>query len=257
MAGTATISWSSGIDRYEEDALAFLSATGITDLTIKNAINTLVIAAKTNGWWVLCNAIYPFVGGTSNTCKYNLKDPQDTNGAFRLTYTGCSFASTGISFPAVTDRADSNLVPNSILSEAGWHISFYSRTNSTVNEQDAGWSGTSIRARNTSGQASLWGGAIVNVATANSLRFYMATFLYNSPGGYDGRLYKNGSQITSGINFAWTRDSDNFLVGASSFNNSTQREIAFSTVGSYINSTVQALMYTDIQTFQTSLSRQV
>jgi hypothetical protein len=52
------------------------------------AINTLVVDLKSYGLWTLIDAFYPFVGGTSTSCKYNLKDPQDTNGAYRMTFAG-------------------------------------------------------------------------------------------------------------------------------------------------------------------------
>jgi hypothetical protein len=35
----------------DSDAAAFLSAAGITDSTISQAIDNLVIAAKANSWW--------------------------------------------------------------------------------------------------------------------------------------------------------------------------------------------------------------
>ena len=59
---------------YDSDAQSFFTATGITDITIKSAINSLVLSAKSNGWWSKCYVIYPFVGGSSTTCSYNLKN---------------------------------------------------------------------------------------------------------------------------------------------------------------------------------------
>jgi hypothetical protein len=72
----------------DADALAFLAAAGITDVTITSAICTLVTTMKADGTWAKCNAIYPMVGGTATTHKFNLKNPLDTNAAFRLTFTG-------------------------------------------------------------------------------------------------------------------------------------------------------------------------
>jgi hypothetical protein len=48
----------------------------------------LVVNLKSYGLWTLIDAFYPFVGGTSTSCKYNLKDPQDTNGAYRMSFNG-------------------------------------------------------------------------------------------------------------------------------------------------------------------------
>ena len=78
-------SYATGCDA---DALAFLSAAGITDATITSAICTLVTTMKADGTWAKMSAIYPFVGGTATTHKYNLKNPADTNVAFRLSFVG-------------------------------------------------------------------------------------------------------------------------------------------------------------------------
>lgn len=72
----------------DPDALAFLTAAEISDPIITSAINTLVIDIKNVGIWTKMKAIYPFVGGTATTHKWNLKDPRDLNIAFRLTFNG-------------------------------------------------------------------------------------------------------------------------------------------------------------------------
>jgi len=72
----------------DTDALAFLQAAGITDSIISNAVCSLVVGLKADGIWNKFNAIYPFVGGTASTHKWNLKDPRDLNAAYRLTFNG-------------------------------------------------------------------------------------------------------------------------------------------------------------------------
>jgi len=72
----------------DPDALAFITAAAITDNTQKLAIDTLVISLKSYGIWTKMKAIYPMVGGTASTHKFNLKDPRDLNAAFRLTFLG-------------------------------------------------------------------------------------------------------------------------------------------------------------------------
>lgn len=81
----------------DADAQAFITAAGITDATQKTAINQLVLDLKTANIWTKMKAIYPLVGGTSTTHKWNLKDPQDTNAAFRLSFNGgLTHSSSGI-----------------------------------------------------------------------------------------------------------------------------------------------------------------
>lgn len=80
---------SSGVPTVSDsDAQAFLNAAVITDTTQANAVNDLVIGLKADSLWTLFSCIYPFVGGTASTHKWNLKDPRDLDAAFRLVYSG-------------------------------------------------------------------------------------------------------------------------------------------------------------------------
>lgn len=72
----------------DEDVQAFLEATGITNPTEISAIINLVTDLKNYNLWNKMQAIYPFVGGTATTHKYNLKDPRDTDNAFRVQFFG-------------------------------------------------------------------------------------------------------------------------------------------------------------------------
>ena len=72
----------------DPDAQAFITAAGITDPTQQSAINTLVVGLKADNLWTSMQAIYPFVGGTASSHKYNLKDPRDLDAAKRLVFNG-------------------------------------------------------------------------------------------------------------------------------------------------------------------------
>lgn len=76
------------VTSFDPDAQAFITAAGITNPTQQDAINTLVVSLKSNGIWTKMRAIYPFVGGTSTTHKFNLKDPRDLDAAYRLVFNG-------------------------------------------------------------------------------------------------------------------------------------------------------------------------
>ncbi len=73
---------------------AFLTATGITDPTIVSALNDLDNALITAGLLPsgtgagLIKALYPFVGGTATTHKFNFVNPLDTDAAYRLQFFG-------------------------------------------------------------------------------------------------------------------------------------------------------------------------
>lgn len=123
----------------DSDAQAFITAAAITDDTQKNAINNLVINLKAAGIWSKMKAIYPMVGGTASTHKWNLKDPRDLDAAFRLTFTGgWTHASTGAKPNGTNAYADTFLTPSTSLSLNSTHVSYYSRTNSNNTEVEIG-----------------------------------------------------------------------------------------------------------------------
>jgi hypothetical protein len=116
----------------DSDAQAFLNAAVITDTTQANAVNTLVTSLKGYGLWTKMNAIYPFVGGTASTHKFNLKNPLDTNAAFRLTFSGgWTHSATGALPNGTNGYADSNLIPSTTLQLDSVHMSGYIRTDTT------------------------------------------------------------------------------------------------------------------------------
>ena len=116
----------------DPDAQAFIDATGISG-TEASAINTLVLSLKSNGIWTNLLAIYPMVGGTATSCKYNLKNPLDTDAAFRLSFAGTwTFNSSGAKPDGVAGTyANTFLNPTTHLSSTNGHISYYSFTNTT------------------------------------------------------------------------------------------------------------------------------
>ncbi len=250
----------------DTDAQAFLAATSITDMMISNAINELVINAKTNGWWDKCSAIYPMVGGTAGTHKYNLKNPQDTDGAFRLSFNGGWTHSANGAIPDGISGtyADTHLNASTVLSQDDTHISFYSRTNSTGAKVDIGLENSPF----TSGLLmyvrlsdsfyayvnDTTGGVISNT---NSQGHYICSRL--SSGTVDG--YRNGSSVISSPATSTSLANLNLYIGADNLNSvdsvNSDRQCAFATIGEGVDATMAGNMYNDIQEFQTTLNRQV
>ena len=98
----------------DPDSMSFINASGINDPLEILAISNLVNSLKNSGLWNKLQIIYPFVGGTSTTCKFNLKNPIDTNGAFRLSFNG------GYTFDKKL-----GIVPNGTNTWAETYYSFY------------------------------------------------------------------------------------------------------------------------------------
>jgi len=73
---------------YDADAQKFFDSTGISDTLQKSALNALVRQLKDSALWAKFSAIYPMVGGSANYDKWNLKDPRNTDAAYRLSFNG-------------------------------------------------------------------------------------------------------------------------------------------------------------------------
>lgn len=253
---------------YDPSAQAFITAAGITDDTQKTAINDLVIAAKANGWWTLCSAIYPMVGGTSTTCKYNLKDPRDLDAAYRLTFSGTwVFSSTGALPDGSTAYADSNLNPDGLINFNNSHLSYYSRTDTfgsscfpigcnliavrftvryfaianMVAEADDEAIGNSASAIVTNTKGHLMTSRVSSTELDMIINGSVAAT----------NTVANSAVIPAFTVYLGARNNTGSAANFSTF------ECAFATIGTGINSTIAALMYTDIQNFNTTLARQV
>ena len=99
---------------FDADAQAFITAAGLTNPTQQRAVNTLVLSLKANNIWTKMRAIYPFVGGTASTHKWNLKNPLDTNAAFRLVFFGgMTHSANGIQGNGTNSYANTFLNPSS------------------------------------------------------------------------------------------------------------------------------------------------
>lgn len=248
----------------DTDASAFITATGITNSTIILAICKLVTALKDNGIWTKCSAIYPMVGGTATTHKFNLKNPLDTNAAFRLTFTGgITHSANGVLPNGVNGLAETYFNPSVSMNVNDGHISYYSRTNTNGNYVEMSiwnsadtWVELSIRY---AGNAYY---AINNVektlVNANSQGYYIS----NRPNSTTLNFFKNNdkTQITNSVALRVVGTLPLFAqknVPGNTFNYYTNRECAFATIGNGLTDTEAANLNSIVLQFQTTLSRQV
>ena len=125
---------------YDTDAQKFFDSSAISDTLQKSAINTLVKQLKDSSLWSKFMAIYPMVGGSSSSTKFNLKDPRNSDAAYRLTFNGApSFSGTGVLFSSPTDFADTH-INDSAISYNDNSISYFSRTQNATDGYDMGCS---------------------------------------------------------------------------------------------------------------------
>jgi len=245
------------------DACAFLAATAITDPTISDAIDDLVIAAKAHGWWSKCLGIYPYVGGTATTHKYNLKDPRDLDAAFRITFNGSwTHGSGGITGDGSTTTGDTHILPSTDMTLNDTHISAWSNTNSAADIADIGAvifpnQTIDILARGSGGTMTSDHYSFserLSPAVANSIGWFLTSRTSSSL----CEVSKNGVSLASNTTTSGTLPTSNIWVGAISGNVGSlvsNRQYQFHTVGSGISISLAATMYSDIAAFQTALGR--
>ena len=256
----------SQIASFDADAVAFFgrvtTAGGSLSLTEKQAVNQLVLDLKANSLWSAMKAIYPMVGASAAACSQNLKSSSFT-GSF--TSTGWTFASTGVTGNGTSAYFDTNFNQSSNLTPSNNHISLYSRTdiNSVVvdcgitNNVTHSFSQLLLRSGGTATFEN--GSQKITPTTATSLGLYIGSAL---TAGIN--LYKNGSSISSST-AAQTRTmfNNDIYIGATNESSSNMpfyfsaRQFAFASIGDGLTSTQASNLYTAVQAFQTTLSRQV
>lgn len=114
---------------FDPDALAYIQAANINNPHYKIAINNFVVQLKYNNLWNKFYAIYPYIGGSASSHKWNLKDSRDLDAAYRVTFTsGISHDSNGIKGNGTSGTATFYFNPsvNGTLNDLS--LGFYSRT---------------------------------------------------------------------------------------------------------------------------------
>ena len=246
----------------DPDAQAFLNAAGITDATITTAIDTLVIQLKTIGVWAKLKALYPFVGGTASTHKFNLKNPIDSNAAFRLLFSGGWTHSANGALPNGTNAyADTFFSPNSSLTISSAHFSKYNRNNDLTGIKV---DGSSELPSQTFFQQNYTGANAV-IGDVASLAIYIPSdtrglIAITRTASNAFKVFRNGIQIASNTLTITQIPTRPVFIGARNdgtamFYNSY--EAAFASIGDGLTDTEAANYYSAVQAFQTTLSRQV
>jgi hypothetical protein len=255
--------WYASAGCTDADALAFLTAAGISDATITSAICTLVTSMKANGTWTKLIAIYPFVGGTAATHKFNLKNPADTNAAYRLSFVGGWTHSSNGALPNGTNAyADTNVNPSTNLSLNSHSFGIYSRTNNTTGTQVYGVFQTGVTnfIQNNLSNGNIVSGALTNVInyTANpSTSLIMGTRTSNTL----VKAFRAGVLLGSNTVSIVSLPNFNIYLGARNGTGTaefwTNHQLAFAFLGAGLSDAEAATLYTDVQAFQTTLGRQV
>lgn len=255
--------WSS----VDPDAQAFITAAAITDPTQQSAIEQLVTDLKGYGVWTKMKALYPFVGGTASTHKFNLKNPLDTDAAFRLVFNGgWTHSNVGITPNSINTFADTFLIPNTSLSVHNYSFSAYSRTNTSDGNKSVMGSGT--------GYTPMMALKIFNPTAFEAPNFGASAPSYTETTGYglftgvrtainNAKVYRNGVLKVTNTTSATSTNLPTFktIIGAfnqgGSIESYSNKQLAFASIGDGLTDTEAANFYTAVQSFNTSLNRQV
>jgi len=258
----------------DPDAQAFLTATGITDPTIEGAINTLVLDLKSYGIWDEMEVIYPFVGGTATTNKYNLKDPQDTDGAYRINFVNSwTHDATGSRATTSTSYGNTYFNPTVFSNVAtGMSFGYYSITTGSPSYNDSYDFGAYTGNNNFISIDESTDGIVAKYA-ANNSNF---TILFSSLSGNRQGFRQVSGDTTSTANFDVSNSSGeandtgtvagaypnlNLYLGALNLNGSpysrnTKNYLAYAYMGNPLTTQERADYFTAVQAFQTTLGRQ-
>lgn len=249
---------------FDPDASAFFSAAGITNATQKSAVNQLVKDLKGANLWSKMLVVYPLVGGTYDTCKYNLKDPRDLDAAYRLkqlaAYSGgtYNYSLTGVSYTYLQGYLDYRLntyLPFNATSETSTSMGIYVQTSIPVNN------GTTFGDDGQNFIGKRLGGSILHLAIGGSYGSAATASVNPHPPGFiSGGT--NGSRLTS-LFVNGVKQADG--TGSSSLTSTTYKLLgqypnlvhSFAYVGTGMSTTEHQTLYTIVQKFQTTLGRQV
>jgi hypothetical protein len=253
------------------EANAYLSAvvnnggTGITS-TVSAATVTLFTSLVSNGLWDKMVAFYPMLGGNSNGCKFNGKNPVDSDAAYRLTFNGgWTFNSSGATSNGTNAYANTFLTASTITPLNSQHLSIYmgnTNVSGVVSRFYAGVSGAGgffgvgfDASRHWYWGVSDNGGKVFPFTEAIS----QGNILITANATSLSLLYRNGGQVQTTTNDNGKSIPYSLYIGA--YNNAGtatsyyNNQYRFSTIGYGLSATQQATLSTIINTFQTTLSR--
>ena len=272
----------------DRDALAFLEAAQIYSANQQRAIVNLVRSLKRVGLWSKMKAIYPFVGGTASAHKWNLKDPRDSDAAFRLTFSGGWTHSADGALPNGTNAySNTFFVPAGNLTIYQGHLSIYSTTTADADTSERVPIGTGAN-------SSTWNGREVFHIMFQKNRYVVAqhTWSYSSfptahaqsttqtsRGGFwmnnrtsnattSLQLRRNASVLGTSNQTAGTGEAlNNYSVFIGAFRNMTgtspysylydTTRLAFSSIGDGLTDTDATNLYNIVDLYQKRLGRAV
>lgn len=253
---------------FDVDAQKFINASGISGSNA-DAINTLVVSLKDYNLWNKFYVIYPFIGGTESSCKWNLVNTGSYTATF---FNGVVFSNTGIQTDGVNDYMNTNY-NISDLTRGNSHVYLYKRTGRNTGDnidfgafdETAAFRGILAATQLTT---TLSRGRMYGTQMDNSAAPYTGSFMVTADSTHSS-VYKgttevatialsNPGAIASGsmVLGAMTRLQDP-VTGPNYHIYFTSASYAFNSIGTHISGSDLTNYYNTVQAYQTTLGRQV
>jgi hypothetical protein len=249
----------------DQDAINFLNATGIKDTITERAINTLVVDLKQYNVWDKLYSMYPLVGGSSASCQYNLVNTSSLNLGFSGSW---NFNDNGVSGSGTNNYAGTGFRPlTASYANVGTNLSLgvYVQTNITggydMGMDPIGDKDLYLISRYTNNLSYFYYTSSLTVANTDAKGFWIGTI--SGSGANNQVIYKNGVSIASKTGAGGNIDDifgGGYLVLGAATNEpveSSRRLYGLSFIGKGLTSTNASNLNTAVQSFATSLGRNV
>lgn len=269
---------------YDSNAIDFFNATGIENVSLKNAINSFVFSMKSASLWDKMRVIYPFVTDSTdqntivNQLKYNLVNTALYSGSI-INDASVSFGYSGLttdsgSSVGTATWMDTGYIPLDETGASGsFHTSIYTTStgvptntadmgsaNSTPTRRTYMQIGTNLSGGNTTKLAYMRGAVQATTTSAAKAGFYVATYDLTGSNSIYTNLFASGSSIAS----TGTQSSDtvsllkvaiggNRFVGDAFISNRASKTYQFASMGDYLTPAEVATFNTIVYKLQSDV----
>jgi hypothetical protein len=244
----------------DTDAVSYVSASSNT--VYQDIIDDLYTSLKSNSLYTKIQAFYPFLGTTAAQHKWNGKNPLDTNGAFRLVFSGGgTFSDYGYQCNGLDAYANTFLVNSVVqtINNQGCTITVGTNNPSNNPAVELGCfqnpNGVFLATKRlTGGRKDVYYGAALSKETGIDEARCILTG--TRTGSNITKMHKNGSLIGTGTGTG-TMSTIPYDIGRLSASNSqySNQRIQFTAIHEGLSDAEVATLHTIIDTFENALGR--
>lgn len=254
---------------YDPDAQAYINAANITNTTQKDAVNELIINLKKHGIWGTLHAMYPILGGSSQSHSINAKNPGTYNLGFSTT--GWTHSSTGAFGNGVNGQGWANTFFMPASSSTSICLTLYSRQQNVTKDgyaygvytagNNAELTGFPLLLSNNTSYAGFGVPPASFVTSTGKTASGLWAFQHS---GGSTTLHKNGAQLATGVRTRVNPTASihincifrpNNAAAAARYDAVAIIEWAFASIGTSLTGTSHSRLWDSVTTFQQKLNR--